>query len=106
MATPARIVRLQCPACRRGQWDIDNDFRGSSLGGLPELGYEERRYQCSQCGYVGAGFSVRLKLPTTIDLGMMCFRCLAWLLVPSGRRRVPPDADGAATKEPVRGGTQ
>lgn len=68
MATPVRLVQLQCPRCSSTHWVVDNDFRGSSLFGERELDYDERVYECPQCGENGRGFQVQRKTPVALTL--------------------------------------
>lgn len=68
MATPARLVKLKCPRCTASHWVVDNDFRGSNLLGQRELDYDERAYECPQCGECGPGFQVQKKTPVALTL--------------------------------------
>ena len=63
MATPARLVRLECPGCQDTHWEIDHDYRGSDLIGEEELEYPERLYSCPSCKRHGRGWAVRDKSP-------------------------------------------
>src|SRR5690242_4864940 len=58
--TPARMVELRCPACRRSRWVIDHDFR---FMGEPEPGYPDRLYACTRCHHEGGGYEVLQKSP-------------------------------------------
>ena len=69
MATPARLVRMACPACRETHWEIDNDYRGSDLFGAGrELGYPERHYLCPSCGRDDIGWEILEKSPAEFFL--------------------------------------
>ena len=68
MATPPRVVRLECPACRDSHWEIDSDYNGADLIGEEELGYPERRYSCPSCKRQGPGWAVRNKSPVAFLL--------------------------------------
>ena len=61
VATPPRLVKLQCPACHVHHWEIDHDYRGES--GPQELSYAERNYRCPACGTMGTGYLVGDKSP-------------------------------------------
>lgn len=61
MATPPRLVKLQCPACHAIHWEIDHDYRSDDPEG--ELSYAERVYKCPTCGTMGRGYEVREKSP-------------------------------------------
>ena len=63
MATPPRLVKLECPMCQDTHWEIDHDSRGAHLIGQKELEYPERLYACPGCKHHGAGWSVRDKSP-------------------------------------------
>jgi predicted RNA-binding Zn-ribbon protein involved in translation (DUF1610 family) len=81
VATPARLVRIQCPRCGAGHWVVDNDYRGSALLGQRELDYDEREYTCPKCGERGAGFRVQIKTPVRLVLDHdWIFRLLAQAL--------------------------
>lgn len=58
MATPVRMVELECPNCHGIHWVMDNDFRGSSLMGRPEISYPGRTYQCPACQTASVGYRV------------------------------------------------
>ena len=58
MATPARLIRLRCPHCRKSHWNVDNDFRG--MDGVPTR-HENESYRCPRCEQLGVGFVVRWK---------------------------------------------
>lgn len=64
MATPARMVELNCPKCHRAHWTIDHDYRGAELMGERELSYEERSYDCPLCGVRTTGYKVGQKSPS------------------------------------------
>jgi hypothetical protein len=68
MATPARMVELECPGCHRAHWVIDNDYRGSGLLGKRELAYEERTYACPACSAASVGHRVLRKAPAAFFL--------------------------------------
>lgn len=64
---------------------IDQDFRGPVLLGQTELDYDERDYECPQCGKTGPGFRVQKKTPVGLTLrAHWLFEILARLL---GARR-------------------
>ncbi len=63
MATPPRLVKLECPGCHETHWEIDHDYRGADLLGGTELDYPDRPYSCSGCKRHGSGWSVREKSP-------------------------------------------
>jgi hypothetical protein len=63
MATPARLVQLQCPVCHAYHWEIDCDYHGSELVGDKELSYAERTYRCQECGTSGTGYHIGDKSP-------------------------------------------
>jgi hypothetical protein len=63
VATPGRLVELQCPACGSAHWVIDNDYRGAQLVGQRELSYPQRTYTCSSCGVTSSGHHVLQKSP-------------------------------------------
>ena len=64
MATPPRLVELECPICHASHWVIDSDYGGADMitGGV-ELPYEERTYACSNCHEEAAGHHVLRKGP-------------------------------------------
>ena len=68
MATPLRLVELQCPRCGGGHWELDNDYRGADLFGGRELSYPERTYTCPVCGTTGTNYSVLQKAPSEFFL--------------------------------------
>ena len=68
MATPLRLVELQCPRCGGGHWELDNDYRGADLFGGRELSYPERTYTCPVCGTSGTNYSVLQKGPSEFFL--------------------------------------
>ncbi len=57
MATPPRLVELQCP-CGASHWEIDHDVRMGFLAA-----YEDRTYRCPSCRFRGPGFGVLQKSP-------------------------------------------
>ena len=59
MSTPPRLCRLVC-SCGSAHWEIDSDFRG--IDGR-EASYDERTYECPECGYRGPGFMLREQSP-------------------------------------------
>jgi len=61
MATPPRLVKLECPRCHTDHWEIDHDYRGD--GSDQELSYEDRAYRCPICGTTGRGYAVTEKSP-------------------------------------------
>jgi hypothetical protein len=63
MATPPRMVELECPRCQHHHWEIDCDFRGSELLGQQELSYEERTYKCPACSEASTGYHVLQRSP-------------------------------------------
>jgi hypothetical protein len=87
MATPSRLVQLMCPRCSTLHWEIDNDFRGTSLFGGRELAYEERPYTCPGCKETGTGYRVQQKGPPEFFLQphdlypMPLTEFLSWLAV-------------------------
>jgi hypothetical protein len=58
--TPPRLVELKCPQCETAQWIIACDY-GMILE--EDIDYPERNYQCFQCGYSQAGYTVLQKSP-------------------------------------------
>lgn len=68
MATPPRMVELECPNCRCAHWEIDRDFRGAHLGGQPELSYSERSYRCPGCKATMVGYRVLQRSPSEFFL--------------------------------------
>jgi hypothetical protein len=66
LATPARLIKLKCPRCPASHWLVDNDFYGPDL--RTYLDYEERTYDCPQCGLRGPGFHVQKKTPVGLSL--------------------------------------
>ena len=66
MATPARLVKLRCPRCGASHWVVDNDFYSPDLHN--HLDYDERTYECPQCGEMGRGFHVQKKTPVGLTL--------------------------------------
>src|SRR5262245_30198721 len=69
MATPLRLVAVECPGCHHHHWTLDSDYRGYDLAPLfgmdlgPELSYPERSYQCSGCGETSVGHRVHRRSP-------------------------------------------
>lgn len=63
MATPPRMVELQCPNCQYRHWEIDHDDWGSEALGRCELSYEQRTYSCPECKKARAGYRVLQKSP-------------------------------------------
>ena len=63
MATPPRLVELECPKCRHQHWEIDCDFRGAHLVGQRELSYQERTYGCPACNEATAGYRILQRSP-------------------------------------------
>lgn len=63
MATPPRMVELECPRCRLHHWEIDHDFRGPALLGQREPSYGERSYECPACGEASTGYRVLRRSP-------------------------------------------
>jgi len=63
VATPARLVQLECPRCAASHWVIDSDYRGAELLGRPELSYRQRTYTCSSCHQTGEGHRVLSQSP-------------------------------------------
>jgi hypothetical protein len=61
--TPPRLVQIECPICQTKHWEIDADFRGEPLAGLPAKVYVEREYRCYKCLYHGTGYHVIQKSP-------------------------------------------
>jgi hypothetical protein len=70
MATPLRMVELECPGCWNRHWEIDCDSRGADIAYClgygstnHELSYEERTYRCPGCGEEKVGYHVLDKSP-------------------------------------------
>ena len=63
MATPPRMVELECPNCKHCHWEIDHDYRGSALVGERELSYDERTYDCPACNGATTGYRVLRRSP-------------------------------------------
>jgi len=61
MATPPRLVELQCPRCGVHHWEIDHDFRGMHPDA--EIPYPKRTYRCPHCSVTGDGYAVGRKSP-------------------------------------------
>jgi len=61
VATPERLVELQCPRCNSNHWEIDCDVRHENGDG--DVSYEERTYRCPACGQIGTGYKVGEKSP-------------------------------------------
>ena len=63
MATPARLVKISCPACHEAHWEIDRGFRGEV-----NVDYPLRLYLCPSCGCHDPGWDVREKSPSSFFL--------------------------------------
>ena len=63
MATPPRMVEVECPNCKHSHWEIDCDYRGSELAGERELSYDDRTYDCPACSGATTGYRVLRKSP-------------------------------------------
>ena len=66
MATPVRLVKLKCPGCAASHWVVDNDFYSYDLSNYRD--YDERSYECPQCGLIGRGFQVQKKTPPALTV--------------------------------------
>src|SRR5688572_7279529 len=65
MATPPRMVSLECPQCYHHHWVIDHDFRGPLA---PKLSHEERTYECPACREASTGYRVLERSPSEFFL--------------------------------------
>jgi hypothetical protein len=62
MATPYRLIELECPGCRGRTWVIDADYRGADGR---RTDYETLDYTCRRCAYHGAQWRLGQKSPPT-----------------------------------------